>query len=213
MGLPIKHRKKYVSHKKRWDKQTIEDEKVLVTDYTLKNKREIRKVEFVISKYKKIAKELNRNVETKNSPEAKRFVDKLKALGYLNQQATSLDEILDITLRDILERRISNIIYKMKLARTPEQARQFVVHRHIKVGGKVVTSPSYSVSLGEETTVEFKGNSSLSDENHPERKIQTKGMDDMEKEMEEMPDSTPKEGDFDKKEEALDNEESDEVIE
>ena len=210
MGLPIKHRKKYVSHKKRWDKQTIEDEKVLVTDYALKNKREIRKVEFVISKYKKIAKELNRNVETKNSPEAKRFVDKLKALGYLNQQATSLDEILDITLRDILERRISNIIYKMKLARTPEQARQFIVHRHIKVGGKVVTSPSYSVSLGEETTVEFKGNSSLSDENHPERKIQIKGMEDIEKEMEEMPDATQKEGDFDKKEEALDNEESDE---
>jgi small subunit ribosomal protein S4 len=169
MGAPIKHRKKFVSHKKRWDKQTIVDEAVLVKDYALKNKREVRKVELLISKLKGIAKELNRTEETKNSDQAKHFIESLKIKGFLPNEATSLDEVLDITLRDILERRLSNVLYKKGMAKTPSQARQFIVHRHVKVNGQVVSSPSYSVTLTEESSVEFTNTSSLFDENHPER--------------------------------------------
>lgn len=186
MGLPIKHRKKFVSHKKRWDKQTIVDEAVLVNDYSLKNKKEIRKVEFLVSKYKGIAKSLNRNSETKNSAEAKHFIEKLKALGYLNSEATSLDEVLDIGLRDILERRLSNILYKNKLARSPRQARQFIVHEHVTVDGKVISSPSYSVTLAQEATVGFVSNSTLADENHPERNLEMQQSQATEEEVEEV---------------------------
>lgn len=176
MGLPIKHRKKFVSHKKKWDKNTIVEEAVLVADYALKNKKEIRKVELTLSKYKMLAKEFNKSKETKVSEGALNFVDKLKKLGYLNANATSLDEVLDITLRSILERRLANIVYQKKLAKSASQARQFIVHRHVKVGGKVVTSPSYSVSLLEETTIEFTEGSALTDENHPERKLVIEGI-------------------------------------
>ncbi len=171
MGLPIKHRKKFVSHKKRWDKNTITEEAVLVSDYALKNKKEIRKVELSLSKYKNIAKEFNKTSVTKASEEAKHFVEKLKALGFLSQSATSLDEVLDIELRDILERRLCNVIYKKKLARTPRQARQFIVHKHVKVNGKLIDSPSHLVTLAEEENIEFAQKSSLADEEHPERKM------------------------------------------
>lgn len=213
MGSAIKQRKKYVSHKKRWDKQTIVDEVVLTNDYALKNKNEIRKIELLLSKYKGLAKEMNSNAERKVSEESKHFIEKLKGLGFLNADATSLDEVLDIKVRDILERRLSNIVYKAGLARSPSQSRQFVVHGHIKVGGKVITAPSYLVSLALEVTVEFDNRSALVDENHPERNLEIQGMKAAEEEMAKTPVVTEHEGDSDAKETALDEEEADEVQE
>lgn len=212
MGLAIKQRKKYVSHKKRWDKRTIEEEAVLVNDYALKNKKEIRKAEFLLSKIKDQAKAMNRDAETKEGAQAKAFIEKLKTQGFLNVDATSLDEVLEISLRDILERRLSNLVYKAKLGRTPKQARQFVVHGHVKVAENVVSSPSYLVPLSLETMISFTGTSSLADENHPERNLEMQGgLKEELAEQEETPLVTEHEGDFDKKEAAMDDEEQDEV--
>ena len=190
MGLPKKHRKKYVSHKKKWDKNTILEEKDLIKDYALKNKKEIRKIELKLSKIKNQAKSFNRTTETKNSPEAKNFIDKLKKKGYLNSDAVSMDEVLDIEIRNILERRLSNILYKNKMARTPKQARQFITHKHISVAGKRIDSPSYSVSLEEEVQVEFSSTSSLADDEHPERKIEVEPIPEKEKKIEDVENSS-----------------------
>ncbi|MFW6285545.1 MAG: 30S ribosomal protein S4 [Nanoarchaeota archaeon] len=211
MGLAKKHRKKFISHKKRWDKKTIEDESILMNDYSLKNKKAIRKVELKLSNYKKIAKSLNTNIQTKQSDEAKQFIEKLKTLGFLDPSAQSLDEVLDIQIRDILDRRLSNILYKNKMARTPAQSRQFIVHGHVLVGNQCVNSPSYTVSLLEEPLIKFKNESSLNNESHPERVLASGGMVEVE-EMEKIP-LNKKEEDFDKKEAKLDDEEISEVIE
>jgi small subunit ribosomal protein S4 len=169
MGLPIRHKTKAVSHKKKWDKNTIVEEAVFVTDYALKNKKEIRKAEALLSKLKTIAKDFNKTTETKASAGAAQFVNKIKSLGYLNVEATSLDEVLDITLRELFERRLSSVVYKAGLARTPGQARQFVVHGHVTVNGEIVTAPSYPVTVKDAETVAFIGSSTLADEAHPER--------------------------------------------
>jgi len=50
------------------------------------------------------------------------------------------------------------------------QARQFIVHRHITVGDKEVNSPSILLTLKEEAQLIFKNKSALADEEHPERK-------------------------------------------
>lgn len=216
MGLPIKHRKKYSSHKKRWDKQTIVEEKELMTNYALKNKKDIRKAQFLVDKFKRLAKSYNRSEDTKSSEQAQLFMDSLKARGYLNQEAMSLDDVLNITVRDVLERRLSNIVYKLKFARSPAQARQFVVHRHVRIGGKVVDSPSYLVPLQEEATLEFRETSALSSEEHPERKIAEEGIITEEtKEYEVQDNQLDEDGKSpaDKKEEALDDEEQDEELE
>jgi len=212
MGLPIKIRKKFISHKKRWDKNTIDEEAVLVKDYALKNKREIRKVELKIAKLKKIAKELNKNTQTKESVEAKHFIESLKARGFLPTEAHSLDEVLDITFRDIFDRRLSNILYKNKLARTPSQARQFIVHRHVGVGDKIIDSPSFSVSLVDETIIKFKINSSLVDENHPERVLATGGIIEEIAKQEEFAENAKVKSNFDEKEAILEDEEVAEVV-
>lgn len=212
MGLAIKQRKKYVSHKKRWDKKTIVDEEVLVNDYALKSKTEIRRYELLLSKYKGLAKDMNSKAESKEGEGAKHFIEKLKASGILTTDATSLDEVLDIKVRNLLERRLSNIVYKQGLAKSPLQARQFVVHGHVKVGGKLVTAPSYLVTLAEEATVEFDTYSNLADENHPERRVGGDGMEAAQEEMAETPVAHSKDS-FDEKEDMLDEEELDEVKE
>lgn len=45
-------------------------------------------------------------------------------------------------LLNLLERRLDNVVYRLKMATTRAQARQMIVHGHIKVNGKKVTSPS-----------------------------------------------------------------------
>lgn len=52
-------------------------------------------------------------------------------------------------LLSMLERRLDNTVYRLKLATTRAQARQVIVHGHILVNGKKVYSPSYLVSVGD----------------------------------------------------------------
>jgi len=76
-------------------------------------------------------------------------------------------------LKDILERRIQTKVLRKGLARSARQARQFITHRHITVGLKEITSPSYLVSIAEEEKIAFKSNSALTSADHPERLIKT----------------------------------------
>ncbi|MBI2352698.1 30S ribosomal protein S4 [Candidatus Dependentiae bacterium] len=59
------------------------------------------------------------------------------------QQGTPGENLLSL-----LERRLDNVVYRLKLSTTARQARQMIVHGHILVNGKKVTSPSYSVKIG-----------------------------------------------------------------
>ena len=52
-----------------------------------------------------------------------------------------------------LELRLDNVVYRLGLAKTRRMARQIIVHGHIKVNGKKVDIPSYSVKVGDVVTV------------------------------------------------------------
>jgi len=56
-------------------------------------------------------------------------------------------------LLSLLERRLDNVVYRLKMATSRKQARQLVVHGHILVNGKKVSSPSYLVSVGDVITL------------------------------------------------------------
>jgi small subunit ribosomal protein S4 len=49
-------------------------------------------------------------------------------------------------LLSLLERRLDNTVYKLKMATTRTQARQIITHGHVLVNGKKVYSPSFLVS-------------------------------------------------------------------
>ncbi|MGF7058299.1 30S ribosomal protein S4 [Brassicibacter mesophilus] len=73
------------------------------------------------------------------------------------------DKMAGITgenLLSILETRLDNVVYRLGLASSRAEARQFVTHGHFKVNGKKVDIPSYIVSIGD--TVEVKETSKSS---------------------------------------------------
>lgn len=53
----------------------------------------------------------------------------------------------------LLERRLDNVVYRLKMAMSRNQARQIVVHGHVLVNGKKVYSPSYLVSVNDEISL------------------------------------------------------------
>lgn len=52
-------------------------------------------------------------------------------------------------LLQTLERRLDNIVFRLGLADSRPQARQFVTHGHVRVNGKKVNIPSFQVSVGD----------------------------------------------------------------
>ena len=56
----------------------------------------------------------------------------------------------------MLERRLDNVIYRMGIGGSRAQARQLVLHGHIRIKGKKVNIPSYLVNVGDE--IELKNN-------------------------------------------------------
>ena len=56
----------------------------------------------------------------------------------------------------LLESRLDNVVYRMGIASTRRQARQFVAHGHICVNGKRVDVPSYRVEPGDVLEVHAK---------------------------------------------------------
>jgi len=55
-------------------------------------------------------------------------------------------------LLSLLERRLDNVVYRLKFATTRAQARQLVVHGHVMLNGKKVYAPSCFVSVGDVVT-------------------------------------------------------------
>lgn len=57
-------------------------------------------------------------------------------------------------LLNLLERRLDNVVYRLKMATTRTQARQIIVHGHILVNGLRVSSPSYLVNANDVITLD-----------------------------------------------------------
>ncbi len=56
-------------------------------------------------------------------------------------------------LLSMLERRLDNVLYRLKLATTRRQGRQIIVHGHVLVNGRKVYSPSFLVSVNDVVTL------------------------------------------------------------
>jgi small subunit ribosomal protein S4 len=173
MGYPGKNHKLYAKPKRRFEKTRIEDEKKLVIEYGLRNKRELWRAQNVLRKYRKAAREL---LALKTNPAGQEMFEKKKdqLLGHLSRvglvsENADIDNILALKIEQQLDRRLQTVVLRKGLARSPKQARQFITHGHIAINGRRVSIPSYRVTRGEEAQIEYYGTSSLTNEVHPER--------------------------------------------
>jgi small subunit ribosomal protein S4 len=69
------------------------------------------------------------------------------------ERALRMSGITGENLFVFLERRLDNVVYRMHFAASRSQARQLVLHGHLRVNGKLVDVPSYLVRPGDEVTV------------------------------------------------------------
>lgn len=170
MGDPRKIKKKYYSPPHPWERARIEEEKELIKKYAPKNKKEIWKMNSYLKDFQMQAKRLSRYRSSQAEKEKQLLLNRLVSLGLLTPK-DNLTSVLTLALENIMDRRLQTIVFKRGLARSVKQARQFIVHEHIQVGNKVITSPSYLVLIKEEPTITFRNGSTLSDTNHPERVV------------------------------------------
>jgi small subunit ribosomal protein S4 len=165
MGDPKKQRKKFDSPKYPWSKDRVESELRILGDYGLRNKRELWRHRTELSKYRAIARELRGRSGEDSEQKEKQLLSKLFSIGLI-LESSNLDNALDLTIRDVLERRLQTIVFRQGLAKTPHQARQLIVHGHISIKGKKITTPSYIVKREEETEISYSPTSPFSKKEH-----------------------------------------------
>ncbi|MFA4946690.1 MAG: 30S ribosomal protein S4 [Candidatus Micrarchaeia archaeon] len=156
MGDPAKKRKTYEKPKRLWDAKRISDEKALREEYGLKNARELWKAQTIL---RKLRREARRLLAKKGGDAEKRSTQLLKRVQglFVSKPGVTIDDVLSLESRDILERRLQTVVIRKGFALTPSQARQFITHGHIGVNGKRVSAPSYAVKFVEEAGVDWYG--------------------------------------------------------
>jgi len=143
-------RKKYKRPKKPWDKALLEEERKIMIEFGLRRKKELWRAKEELRKYRRMARELNAR---RDKEKEKILIQKLYRLGLLPSTNATLDDVLSLTVRDLLGRRLQTIVYKKGLANTIKQARQFIVHGHVRINGRRIVYPSYLVSREEEDKI------------------------------------------------------------
>ena len=168
MGDARRFKKIFAKPFKPWDETRIAEEKILIKDYGLKNKKEIWKAEAILRTFKAQAKKLIATRGKQAEKEKQQLLTRLMSLG-LTSQTADLDTVLGLTIGNVLDRRLQTLVYNKKLSRSIGQARQFIVHEHILVKGKKIAVPAYLVKKDEEEAIAFADESTLSNLTHPER--------------------------------------------
>ena len=154
MGDPKKQRKKYESPKFPWSSSELSAELRLVGEYGLRNKRELRRHRYTVSKYRTLARQLLAMPDAERTQLEAQLLTKLQSIKVISDQA-SLDDVLDLSVTGLLDRRLQTLVFRTGLARTPQQARQLVVHGHISIGNRKITVPSYLVPRDEEAAIHY----------------------------------------------------------
>jgi small subunit ribosomal protein S4 len=144
-----KIRNKYSRPKKPWDTARIKEEKGIIKEYGLRRKREIRVAEEFLRGFRNRARKL---IATKKKEEEKVLIEKLVKLGLLKEGA-GLDDILALTVKEVLDRRLQTLVLKKGFADTAREARQKIVHGHVRVGERKATAPASIITVHDEAQI------------------------------------------------------------
>jgi small subunit ribosomal protein S4 len=90
-----------------------------------------------------------------------RFIYDVSEAQFRNlfEEASSKSGVTGTVFLQLLESRLDNVVFRMGIASTRRQARQFVRHGHLLVNGKRVTVPGFRLRQGDEVKVAQKSQS------------------------------------------------------
>ena len=169
MGDPKFPTKHYDTPSHPWQKVRIEEERAMIHQYGLKNKREIWKANTKVREMRRQARKLTAKANDSQSQKEKGLLlAKLNRLGMLEQDS-ALEDVLRMTPENILDRRLQTQVYLQGLASTVKQSRQLIIHGHISVEGAVNRVPGMIVTKNQEKNITYSPSSALNSDLHPVR--------------------------------------------
>lgn len=145
--------KRFKKPRMSWESGEIVERHALMKNYGLRRRREILIAQEILRNYRRRAREL---IAEQDEEKVKPLVGKLIKLGLL-KEGQGLDDILALTVNDILERRLQTIVWKKGYASTALHSRQSITHGHVMIDSKRVKSPAYLVPVEEEAKIVFSG--------------------------------------------------------
>lgn len=172
MGDPKFLRRTYDTPKHPWEAVRMEEERKLLQKYGLKNKRELWKAQAILRGFRRQARELQAPLRAGASQakiETDGLLGRLTRLGVLPAGTPSLDDVLALTIEDVLSRRFEWLVSRRGLAPTPNGARQMIVHGHLVIGERRMTRPGYLVPGADESRIAYSPASPVASDDHPLR--------------------------------------------
>jgi len=152
MGDPKTPRRVWKKPKNPLNYNLMMDELKTLGTFGLKTKRELWKARTNLSKLRHQARSLLAlRQEVRNEKEPV-LINSLSKIGLVDKNST-LDDILNLQVTDLLSRRLQTIVQRKLYFKTPYHARQAIVHGHIMIGDRIVTIPSYVVKIDEESKI------------------------------------------------------------
>ena len=152
MGDPRKTRKLFRRPRMIWTTDQLNAELYVMGSYGLRNKSELWKAQTEVARIRNQARALLALSSEARSEKEKRLLNFLNRLGLVKEGAT-LDDILNLKVEDLLERRLQTIMMKKSGTKSPYQARQIVSHGHVSIGNRKVNIPGYLVRTDEEPQI------------------------------------------------------------
>ena len=152
MGDPKTPRRVWKKPKRPLNYDLLMDELKTLGAFGLKTKRELWKTQTELSRVRLHARSLLALRQEDRKRKEPILIQSLSKIGLVDQNST-LDDVLNLQVTDLLSRRLQTMAQKKLYFKTPYQARQAIVHGHVMIGDSVVTIPSYVVKTEEEAKI------------------------------------------------------------
>lgn len=159
--IPAVHSKTYVTPRRPYEKERLDQELKLIGQFGLRNKREVWRVKYTLAKIRKAARELLTldEKDPRRLFQGNALLRRLVRIGVLDESRMKLDYVLGLRIEDFFERRLQTQVLKQGLAKSIHHARVLIRQRHIRVRKQVVNVPSFVVRLDSEKHIDFSLNS------------------------------------------------------
>jgi len=128
----------YTTPKRPYDFANLEAELKLVGAYGLRNKRELWSHKTELSTLRRRAREIvSMGIAEREQVEAE-LLGRLHKLDLIPERG-NLDDILGLSVQDLMERRLQTVLFRKGMAKSFFQSRQLISHGHIAIGGRKKT--------------------------------------------------------------------------